>query len=87
MEIKMKIEVMYGGSGAVNVPLPSGKVFKAQFVSPRPHRTSADVTANIKDAVEFALNKGQNWRVLRGGSIHDVEFDDEIIRRMESAHS
>jgi len=83
----MKIEVLYGGSGVVNIPLPSGKVFKARFVSPRQHRTSADVTANIRDAVAFALDKGQAWKVLRGGSIHDVEFDDEIIRRMESAHS
>jgi len=81
----MKIEVLYGGSGAVNIPLPSGKVFKARFVSPRPHRTAADITANIKDAVEFALDKGQNWKVLRGGNVHDVEFDEIQIRRMESA--
>jgi len=83
----MKIEVLYGGSGVVNVPLPSGKVFKARFVSPRHHRTSADVTANIRDAVAVALSQGQALRVLRGGHVHDVEFDDEIIRRMESAHS
>lgn len=81
----MKIEVLYGGSDAVNIPLPSGKVFKARFVSPRQHRTSADVTANIRDAVEFALDKGQNWRVLRGGHVHDVEFSEREIRRMESA--
>lgn len=81
-----KLSVMYGGSGAIEVTLPTGNTFRAQMRrNRRPHQTAQDVELNIQDAVTDALLNGQNSRVLGGGSVHETSFTAEQVAAMERA--
>ena len=86
-ENEMKsLTVTYGGSGVVNIVLPSGKLFVAKMRrNARPHNTSEDIDINIRNAVKDALRHGQHWRVLGGGSVREVKFADDVVSAMEKA--